>query len=258
MFRLLTFSLTCLVLLQAPAAPVFAADEDAATAEYAEAMSLTPDLDSGRQIYLTCAVCHRPEGWGTIDGTYPQIAGQLRPVIVKQLADIRAHRRDNPLMLPFSGRRILGGPQQIADVSAYVAQLPMSPRNGVGPGVDLELGRQVYADKCASCHGAAGEGDAEKLAPAIAGQHFPYLMRQFDAMRTGRRKNADAEMAEHVAQYGQRELVAVIDYASRLRPPADKLAAEGWQNPDFPAYVREPMGLPPLPPGPPIPPPAGG
>ncbi|NEX19710.1 c-type cytochrome [Thiorhodococcus mannitoliphagus] len=253
MFRLLSLSCALLALMQVPATIVLAAGQDVAAAEYAEAMALTPDVDNGRQVYLTCAVCHRPEGWGTIDGTYPQIAGQLQPVIVKQLTDIRAHRRENPLMLPFSGRRILGGTQQIADVSAYVAQLPMSPRNGVGPGIDLELGRQVYIDNCAGCHGAAGEGDSEEVVPAIAGQHYPYLVRQFEAIRTGRRNNANADIAEHVAQYRQRDAAAMLDYAARLRPPAAKMATEGWLNPDFPAYVREPMGLPPFPPAPPIP-----
>ena len=62
---------------------------ETAHAEYDEVMALTPDVDNGRRVYLTCAVCHRPEGWGSPDGTYPQIAGQLRSVIIKQLADVR-------------------------------------------------------------------------------------------------------------------------------------------------------------------------
>ena len=63
--------------------------------EVEQALALTPNLENGRRVYLTCAVCHRPEGWGTLDGTYPQVAGQLPEVIIKQLADIRARNRDN-------------------------------------------------------------------------------------------------------------------------------------------------------------------
>lgn len=242
-------SAALLALSMMPVSTVFADEAEAARAEYDQVMALTPDLDNGRDVYLTCAVCHRPEGWGTVDGAYPQIAGQLQAVIIKQLADIRARNRDNPLMYPFSLPRILGGPQQIADVAAYVAALPMVSRNGVGPGVDLELGERLYADNCADCHGARGEGDLETLSPAIAGQHFPYLMRQFDAIRDGRRKNVDREMTEQLKRFDSRQQAAVLDYTSRLRPPAAKLAADGWTNPDFPDYLRAPMGLP-LPPAP--------
>ena len=77
------------------------ADPDAGT-EFDKALSLQPDLENGRKLYLTCAVCHGPEGWGSPDGYYPQIAGQIDSVIIKQLADIRSRNRDNPTMYPFS------------------------------------------------------------------------------------------------------------------------------------------------------------
>jgi cytochrome c553 len=232
--------------------PSALAEDPAETAriEYDQVMALTPNLENGRQVYLTCAVCHRPEGWGSADGAYPQIAGQLRTVIIKQLADIRARNRDNPLMYPFSVPRILGGPQNIADVAAYVAELPMNPRNGVGPGSDLTLGQQVYHEQCAKCHGAGGEGNEEEHIPLIAGQHYLYLMRQFDAIRMGRRKNSDPKMVKQIDGFTPRHQAAVLDYTSRLRPPEGKLAEVGWTNPDFPAYVRGPMGAPSTPPFP--------
>lgn len=237
------------------AVPVMAAaPAEIAEAEYDEVMALEPDLDNGRSVYLTCAVCHRPEGWGSIDGAYPQIAGQLRTVIIKQLADIRARNRDNPLMYPFSVPRILGGSQSIADVAAYVATLPMTPHNGVGPGTDLELGEKLYQDNCVKCHGKQGEGDAKEHLPALAGQHYNYLVRQFDMIRTGRRKNSDPKMVKQIRGFTPREEAAVLDYTSRLRPPADKIAQEGWLNPDFPSYVRPPIPEPPPIPAMPEPP----
>jgi cytochrome c553 len=220
-----------------------------AKTEYEEVMALTPDLQNGRKVYITCAVCHRPEGWGTPEGTYPQIAGQLRSVIIKQLADIRARNRDNPLMYPFSMPRILGGAQNIADVAAYVAQLPMNPQNGVGPGTDLELGAKVYKDNCVKCHGNQGQGDEPEHMPAIAGQHFNYLIRQFEAIRDGRRKNSDPKMVEQIKGFSPREEMAVLDYTSRLRPSADRLGPPNWRNPDFQGYVY------PGSPGPALPPP---
>ena len=235
--------------------PAFAVTPaEVAMAEYDEVMALTPNLDNGRKVYLTCVVCHGPEGWGTMDGNYPQIAGQLGTVIIKQLADIRARNRDNPLMYPFSVPSILGGPQNIADVAAYVAQLPMTPANSVGPGVDLELGEQLYMDNCAKCHGRHGEGVEQDYGPLLAGQHFNYLMREFDMIRNNRRKNANASMVKQIEGFSTRDQMAVLDYTSRLRPAANKVAEPGWTNPDFPHFVRG--GMPTAPMSPPMPSPS--
>jgi len=245
--------LWCLILCLCAPAVIIASPADVAQAEYDEAMQKEPNLDNGRRAYLTCAVCHLPEGWGSTDGSYPQIAGQLRTVVIKQLADFRAGNRENPLMYPFSVPGILGGPQEIADVAAYVARLPMTPHNSVGAGDNLGLGEQLYADNCVDCHGVAGEGDVEEHIPAIAGQHYPYLIRQFDQIRSGERKNADPKMQEQIEGFTAEQEAAVLDYTSRLRPPAQKLADEGWLNPDFPHYVRDAMGIRAVPP---VPPPA--
>jgi cytochrome c553 len=224
--------------------PALAAADPAevAKAEYDVVMSLTPDPERGRKVFVTCAACHRPEAWGSPDGAYPQIAGQLRTVIVKQLADIRARNRDNPLMYPFSVPSVLGGPQSIADVAAYVSQLPMTRDNGRGPGNDLEQGAKLYRDNCVHCHGELGMGNESEHLPQIAGQHYAYLMRQFDAIRTGRRKNSDPKMVKQIEGFSPRDQAAVLDYTSRLAPPEEKLGPRGWTNPDFPTYVREPLG----------------
>lgn len=228
---------------------------EVAAREYDEVMALTPNPANGAKVYLICAVCHRPEGWGSPDGDYPQIAGQLRTVIIKQLADIRARNRDNPLMYPFSVPRVLGGAQEIADVTAYVSQLPMTPDNGKGPGTDLELGKRLYEENCTKCHGDKGQGNVKDHIPAIAGQHYLYQVRQFDAIRSERRKNADPKMTRQIHGFTPREESAVLDYTSRLVPPPEKLAKPGWQNPDFPHYVRPPMpGLPVTPTAPATPP----
>ncbi|MGB5308007.1 MAG: hypothetical protein WBN45_03815, partial [Arenicellales bacterium] len=66
------------------------------------ALGLTPDLENGVDVYEVCAACHLTEGWGTKEGTFPQLAGQLKGVLIKQLADIREGNRDNPTMYPFA------------------------------------------------------------------------------------------------------------------------------------------------------------
>lgn len=206
--------------------------------EFEEALELTADLDNGRKLYRMCVACHGPEGWGDDNGSYPQIAGQLPGVIIKQLADIRAGNRDNPIMRAFTTVRALGGAQEIADVAGYIAGLPMTPYNGLGSRRDLELGKEIYARDCADCHGYNGEGDVKKHVPVIHGQHYEYLERQYRWIRNGRRRNANEEMVEQIQGYSLREEKAVLSYAATLVPPEEKLADPDWQNPDFPNYAR--------------------
>jgi cytochrome c553 len=209
-----------------------------AAQEYEQALKLTPNLENGKRVYKICAVCHMPEGWGLESGGYPQVAGQHRSVIIKQLADIRARNRDNPTMRPFTSPALLGGVQEIADVAAYIETLPMTPTNGKGPGRDLELGEKLYKDNCTECHGDKGEGDAVEHIPAIAGQHYRYLMRQFEWIKMGRRRNADKKMVKQIRGFRHQDVAAVLDFVSRLAPPDGKVAEMNWKNPDFPKFSR--------------------
>ena len=216
----------------------------AAMEEAKLAISLTPDLEQGRELYKICVVCHGPEGWGSSNGYYPQVAGQLPSVTIKQLADIRARNRDNPTMFPFSMPSVLGGAQEMANVAAYNAALPMTPVNDFGPGHDLELGERLYKHECAECHGDQGQGDAKDHVPLVYGQHYSYLKRQFTWIRYGKRRNADEKMVKQIQRFTGREVSAVLDYVSRLRPPAGKMAPKEWRNPDFPAFSRRNLPTP--------------
>lgn len=232
--RLLAATL-CLFSLSA----IAATPAELAMAEYDKALKLEPDIDHGRALYDKCAVCHDPEGWGRRDGHYPQIAGQLSNVIIKQLADIRARNRGNPTMYPFASGQILKSAQDITDVAAYVSNLPMTRDNGKGSASRAERGQPIYEEYCLDCHGKQGEGDNKEHIPLIQGQHFEYLVRQFNWIRIGRRKNADQDMVEQIQNFHSGEMYDVLSYVSRLSPPEDRLAPDDWVNPDFPAYSRD-------------------
>jgi cytochrome c553 len=223
---------------QAPARKVRAAPtpenlQAKARRELERALELTPDLANGLEVYRTCAACHRPEGWGLMSGSVPQIAGQHPNVVIKQLADIRAGNRDNVLMVPYSSVESIGGSQAVADVAAYIDTLEISIANEKGPGDDLELGERLYRENCTRCHGEAGEGNNETYVPRIQAQHFRYLRGQFEAIRDGKRRNANPDMARQIQGFGEQETNAVLDYVSRLEPPAALQAPKGWTNPDF-------------------------
>lgn len=214
------------------------ADErDKADQEMRQALQFAPDKANGKKVYSVCAVCHEPEGWGTKNGYYPQIAGQLQGVTIKQMADIRAGNRDNPTMLPFTLPDKLST-QDIVDVAAYLEQLPMNPDNGVGPGDNLQHGEKLYRKYCTDCHGSQGEGIVADNMPLIQVQHYKYLVRQFEWIRINKRRNADKEMVEQIKEFSKSDVCAIMDYVSRMRPPTERLAEPGWLNPDFPRFVR--------------------
>jgi cytochrome c553 len=201
--------------------------------ELTVALEATPDLKRGRITFNVCGTCHTPEGWGSPDGHYPQIAGQHRSVLIKQLADIRAGNRDAPEMAPFARPNVVGGPQGIADVTGYIAALPMNPEVDPGPGTNIEHGEEVYVRNCARCHGDNAEGDDIDLFPSLYGQHFEYLLRQLRWIQEGKRRNVYRGMVRRVQRLSDEDLQAVADYISRIKPPADKLAPLGWRNTDL-------------------------
>jgi len=199
------------------------------------ALHLTPDLENGLDVFEVCSACHLPEGWGTKEGTFPQLAGQHRKVLVKQLADIRALNRDNPTMYPFALPESIGDEQAIADVTAYIQKLKMNPDNGKGPDTaDLTKGAKLYADNCVKCHGDKGQGDGDKFYPRIAGQHYNYMQRQFEWIRDGKRRNANPDMVEQIKGFTDEDMVNVISYVAQIPVPKEDVApSKDWMNPDF-------------------------
>ena len=201
--------------------------------EREKALTLEPDYENGIDVYEVCTACHLPNGWGTAEGTFPQLAGQHWMVTIKQLADIRERNRDNPTMYPFALPRSIGGVQAIRDVAEYIAKLPMNPEPGLGDGKDLELGEKLYKENCVQCHGDNGEGKGEKFYPRIHSQHYEYLLRQFEWIRDKKRRNANPDMVKQIAGFSDRDMKAVMDYVARLKPPKDMIGDPDWENPDF-------------------------
>lgn len=185
--------------------------------EKVEALELKGDAERGEEAYEVCGACHLPSGSGRPDGTFPQLAGQHATVLIKQIADIRAGRRDNPIMYPFAVTLV--DPQELADVAAYLQTLPIPPGHGQGPGTNLAKGKELYDRDCVQCHGPQGEGNEAKFYPVLAGQHYEYMLRQIRDIAALRRRNANPDMVKIVKAYKDEELQAVVDYMSRLEWP---------------------------------------
>jgi cytochrome c553 len=196
--------------------------------EKLEALKLKGDRTNGEEAYEVCGACHLPSGAGRPDGTFPQLAGQHTTVLIKQMADIRAGLRDNPTMYPFAVT--LTDPQELADVSAYIAGLCIPTDHGKYDGADAAVqvakGKTLYEQQCLECHGAHGQGDKEKFYPVIAGQHYKYLLRQMTEIRDGRRRNANPDMVKVIKPYTDDMLVAISAYQSSLKMPGAMCGAK--------------------------------
>ncbi|MCM2253711.1 MAG: cytochrome c4 [Ramlibacter sp.] len=184
--------------------------------EIAQLLELKGDAARGKVVFASCADCHRKDASGRANGVFPRLAGQYASVLMKQLSDIRAGRRNNASMLGLASSLSLA---DIADVAAYLQSLPVSERTGKGPGAAVTRGRQLYERDCAMCHGGKGEGDAAKFYPMIAAQHYRYLLREVTSIRDGDRGNSDPAMVRMVKNYDAVDIEAVADFMSQLPPP---------------------------------------
>lgn len=184
-------------------------------AEKLQALKARGDGLRGEISFEICQGCHRAKALGRPDGTYPRLAGQHATVLIKQMTDIRAGRRDNDRMYPFVDKHVVG-PQEIADISVFLQALPAPPDNGKGDGDALVRGKALYDADCANCHGPQGEGDSDKFYPRVSGQHYRYLLREGVEIRDGRRRNANPKMVKVVKGYSDADLRAVSDYMSRF------------------------------------------
>lgn len=184
--------------------------------EYAQVLASPRDLERGQRLFAPCAACHGASGGGSSDGLVPAIAAQHLQVLVRQLIDYRYSKRWDPRMESVARGHLLPDAPAIAAVAAYVSSLPPPPVIGLGDGEHAAYGGQVYRRLCASCHGPAGEGNAARGVPRIAGQHYAYLLRQLHDAVDSRRPNFSPEHVQLLKRFQYVEFTGVADYVARL------------------------------------------
>lgn len=124
---------------------------------------------AGRSLFkVNCAQCHgsgaagapgypnlNDDDWlwgGSIDQIYTTITHGVRS------ADPETHFN----LMPNFGTDGILTPDQIVTVAKQVASL-----SGLEGGASTPEGQQIFADNCAACHGAKGEGNQSAGAPAL-------------------------------------------------------------------------------------------
>ena len=123
-----------------------------------------------------CATCHGAGGGGAKG--YPNLrddvwlwGGSLAEIEETIRIGVRsAHPETRFSMMPAFGRDGMMTNAQIADVSEYVVALSGGETDAASAG----RGQQLYADNCAACHGANGEGDRAQGAPDLTDREWLY------------------------------------------------------------------------------------
>jgi len=142
-----------------------------------------------------CLACHGADGAGMDAAGYPRLAGLDAGYLLKQMRDYNAGTRVSPVMQPNIDNF---NDQQLQDLAAYYASLPVPATSGNPPASEeqLALGRKLaeegdwdnYIPPCSSCHGPGNRGVGADF-PALAGQHPNYIRSQLQAWQSNQRNN---------------------------------------------------------------------
>ena len=124
-----------------------------------------------------CAPCHGAGGGGSKG--YPNLndddwlwGGKLADIEQTIRHGARAgDEKGRQGNMPAFGRDNILKPGEISAVADYVRSLSGLP---VEPGADLALGKKVFADNCAACHGAEGKGNREFGSPNLTDKIWFY------------------------------------------------------------------------------------
>ena len=86
-------------------------------------------------------------------------------------------------MLPFIDKHGVG-PQDIADIAAYLSRLPVAAHQGQGPGTGRR--REALQERLRRLPWRRGQGDATRFYhPQVNGQHFKFTLREMIDIRDG-------------------------------------------------------------------------
>jgi len=198
----------------------FAADASPALLD--RALAATPDVAHGQAVYERyCIRCHEARGSGGGEREVPQLAGQQRQYLLAELTQIIATDRVAPKMHQVLAQPDLSNPQVLSDVTAYLTAQPHDTHGEHGDALRLGRGRELYNARCATCHGALGDGRVQGAIPAIAGQNYTYLVDQMKGFAAGHRSKADPAVIDAVSKLAPDDMRAVADFMSRLPQSAD-------------------------------------
>lgn len=170
-------------------------------------------IEGGRSAFkVYCAQCHGSGAQGSKG--YPNLndddwlwGGDLPTIHQTIQHGIRFEADENTRLsqMPAFGKDGLLDPRQVRDVAAYVRVISKQDQ----PSPASRRGAQIFADNCATCHGATGEGDRTQGAPNLTDAIWLY--------------GGDMESIVHTVTYARAGVMPA--WAGRLEPVTIKQLA---------------------------------
>ncbi len=170
------------------------------------------DVARGRTLAESCVACHGESGNSALELT-PSLAAQPESYLFFQLFFFRDKLRKVDVMAPFVEGRT---DQDLEDLSAYFASLPLDPQNGPNDPARQERGAELSQRlRCASCHLPGYVGRAQM--PRLAGQREDYLRHAMQQYQANERAGVDTSMAAVLYGLTQADLDALAHYMAQQR-----------------------------------------
>ena len=185
-----------------------------------EALAMDAHPERGAQLFAArCSRCHGDRALGDAAHNVPALAGQRFKYLVRQLANFAGAERDSQSMHAVARQPAVNDPQRWVDLAAYLNQIAPAVRKQTGPGDAVALGRGIFHEQCASCHGADAGGDQAGFVPSLRQQHFGYLDTQMHKLADNYRHNADEDLVRFMRSFDETDMRGTADYLSRLQGP---------------------------------------
>jgi len=109
-------------------------------------------------------------------------------------------------------------PEDITQIAKYLSQLHELPvPSNELRSTEHAQGASLYAQHCASCHGAAGEGQDGIFASRLCGQYAGYLNRRLAEAAAKSRGDADAIMQGVVDLVPSHQLGPIVGWLAEGR-----------------------------------------
>jgi len=151
-----------------------------------------------------CVACHGEKGISS-NSDWPNLAGQKRGYLIKEITAFREGTRKNSLMSPMV--------QHLNDSEVFALAEYFSTQINVTKAKAQENinGKHVRA-RCISCHGMKGF-TVNDLWPNLAGQKKSYLQKQLIAFKSGIRKSPIMEVI--AKELDEKQIADVAEYFSQ-------------------------------------------
>ena len=167
-----------------------------------------------------CKTCHGLSGQG-YRGYFPmpRLAGQQPKYLENQLRAFFERKRLNPVM---SNVAHVLSPSMVTALAVHFKDLNPNPLGGA-PKEPLAMGKTIYemgipeanVAACSACHGPEAKGQEE--IPRLAGQLFPYTVKQLTGWGKERGESLAAIMVPTTHNLTQSQIAAVAAYISYMK-----------------------------------------